>query len=182
MSGTVSEFRPGGAATGNLTTTEIANPVVTPDGPGSAIAPTVVGAGGRVPPTTVIEDDAGGNVETSGVFDPAQDGIDFYESLEGDARPGQQRGRRRADERLRRDRGVADNGAGAGVRTSRGGIVIRAERLQPGADHPRRRDRRRPPTSTSGIASRARSTASWTTTSATSSSSSPRLQPRSPAG
>jgi hypothetical protein len=31
----------------------------------------------------VIEDDASGDVETSGVFDPASDGIDFYESLEG---------------------------------------------------------------------------------------------------
>ena len=35
-----------------------------------------------MPPTTVIENDAGGNVETGGVFDPATDGIDFYESLE----------------------------------------------------------------------------------------------------
>jgi hypothetical protein len=31
----------------------------------------------------VINDDGTGNVETSGVFDPATDGIDFYESLEG---------------------------------------------------------------------------------------------------
>ena len=44
--------------------------------------PTVVGQGGRVPPTSVIEDDATGSVETSGVFDPASDGIDFYESME----------------------------------------------------------------------------------------------------
>ena len=36
-----------------------------------------------MPPTTVIEDDATGDVETSGVFDPASDGIDFYESMEG---------------------------------------------------------------------------------------------------
>ena len=32
--------------------------------------PTVVGVGGRVPPTTVIEDDATGDVETSGSFGP----------------------------------------------------------------------------------------------------------------
>lgn len=44
---------------------------------------TVVGTGGRVPPSSVIEDDANGSVETSGVFDPANDGIDFWESLEG---------------------------------------------------------------------------------------------------
>ena len=30
----------------------------------------------------VIEDDATGDVESNGVFDPASDGIDFYESLE----------------------------------------------------------------------------------------------------
>jgi uncharacterized repeat protein (TIGR01451 family) len=45
-------------------------------------APTVIGAGGRVPPAQVIEDDVTGNVETSGTFDAASDGIDFYESLE----------------------------------------------------------------------------------------------------
>src|SRR5947209_19798385 len=45
---------------------------------------TLIGLGGRMPPTSVIEDDAiDGNVETSGVFDPASDGLDFYESLEG---------------------------------------------------------------------------------------------------
>ncbi len=81
VAGVVSEFRPGGAAT-NLTTTEIVSPVVTPGGPGAPITPTVLGLGGRTPPTTVIDDDATGDVETSGTFDPATDGIDFYESLE----------------------------------------------------------------------------------------------------
>jgi predicted extracellular nuclease len=131
VSGTVAEFRPGGASTGNLTTTEITNPVVTPDGPGSAIAPTVVGASGRTPPTTVIEDDAGGNVETGGVFDPATDGIDFYESLEGML----VRVNNAVAVGPTNDFGeiavVADNGARAGVRTSRGGIVIRASDFNP---------------------------------------------------
>jgi hypothetical protein len=131
VSGTVSEFRPGGSATGNLTTTEIGNPVVTPDGPGSAIASTVIGAGGRVPPTTVIENDAGGNVETGGVFDPAQDGIDFYESLEGML----VRVNNAVAVGPTNDFGeiavVADNGAGTGIRTSRGGIVIRASDFNP---------------------------------------------------
>ena len=50
---------------------------------GNPLPPTIVlGTGGRIPPNTVIEDDATGDVETSGVFDPAADGIDFYESLE----------------------------------------------------------------------------------------------------
>jgi uncharacterized protein len=86
VSGRVVEFRPGGESTDNLTTTELTTP-----GLGVAVlssgnplpAPTVLGAGGRVPPSRVIEDDATGSVETSGVFDPAADAIDFYESLEG---------------------------------------------------------------------------------------------------
>jgi predicted extracellular nuclease len=86
VSGRVLEFRPGGEATDNLTTTEITTPglsVAVLSSGNPLPAPTVVGAGGRVPPSTVIEDDATGSVETSGVFDPATDGIDFYESLEG---------------------------------------------------------------------------------------------------
>jgi len=82
---TVSEFRPGGAATANLTTTELVAATTTVLSHGNAVpAATVIGIGGRMPPTSVIEDDASsGNVETSGVFDPASDGLDFYESLEG---------------------------------------------------------------------------------------------------
>jgi hypothetical protein len=87
VSGRVLEFRPGGATgTDNLTTTEITTPGLTVAvlSSGNPLpAPTVVGVGGRVPPSMVIEDDATGSVETSGVFDPATDGIDFYESLEG---------------------------------------------------------------------------------------------------
>ena len=86
VSGRVVEFRPGGETTDNLTTTEITTPglsVAVLSSGNPLPAPTVVGAGGRVPPSTVIEDDATGSVETSGIFDPAADGIDFYESLEG---------------------------------------------------------------------------------------------------
>ena len=84
VTGTVSEFRPGGAAT-NLSTTELTNPVVTVTASGQALpAPTVVGPGGRVPPAQVIENDANGDVETTETaFDPADDGLDFWESLEG---------------------------------------------------------------------------------------------------
>jgi predicted extracellular nuclease len=126
VSGLITEFRPGGASSDSLTTTELERVTVTPAGPGVAIAPTVVGTGGRVPPSTVIEDDstATGNVETSNTFDPDQDGIDFYESLEGML--------------LRVDDAVAvgptnsfgevwvvgNNGANAGTLTSRGGVVI----------------------------------------------------------
>ena len=41
---------------------------------------TVIGRGGRVPPALVICDD--GNVGATSLFDPDQDGIDFWESVE----------------------------------------------------------------------------------------------------
>ncbi len=81
----VAEFTPGGISTANLSTTELASPTITVLSHGNVLpAATVIGLGGRMPPTEIIEDDAStGNVETSGVFDPENDGLDFYESLEG---------------------------------------------------------------------------------------------------
>ncbi len=138
VAGRVSEFRPGGAAT-NLTTTEITSPTLTVLSSGNPLpAATIIttdpsrsGTNIRQIPTDVIEDDASGSVETSGTFDPANDGIDFYESLEG--------------MRVEVDNAVAsgptnsfgelpvlaDNGTGASVRTSRGGIVIRSNDFNP---------------------------------------------------
>lgn len=89
VSGTVQENRPGNDAD-NLTVTQIGVPTVTPY-VGNAlflntvITPTVLGNGGRIPPADIIDNDSLGNVETSLTtqFDPAQDGLDFHESLEG---------------------------------------------------------------------------------------------------
>lgn len=135
--GTVTEFRPGcpcppGTGIANLTTTEITSPTVTKLSSGNTLPdPTVIGAGGRVPPTMVIEDDAMGSVETSGVFDPANDGIDFYESLEGmrvqvnntvAVGPRNQFGEIPV---------VGDGGTSASVRTTRGGIIIRPNDFNP---------------------------------------------------
>jgi uncharacterized protein len=79
----------------------------------------------------VIEDDATGSVETSGVFDPATDGIDFYESLEGM--------RVQVNQALavgpRNSFGeipvVGDQGTLAGVDSVRGGILIRPNDFNP---------------------------------------------------
>lgn len=89
VSGTVSEFRPGNTPT-NLTITQIGNSnsvqplVITAwaDAPAGDIQPLVLGVD-RVAPTAVINGDGSVNVETGGDFEPAVDGIDFYESLEG---------------------------------------------------------------------------------------------------
>ena len=137
--GRVAEFRPGGASTDNLTTTELVNPsdatplsiqVVSHD---NTLPVTLVGTGGRVPPNQVIDNDSvGGSVENAGgTFDPAQDGIDFWESLEG--------------QYLRINDAIAvgptngfgeipivgDGRANAGVRTPRGGILIGPDDFNP---------------------------------------------------
>ena len=77
VDGPVNEFLPGGDAT-NLTVTEIRRPRVVVLGGGRALpAPVAIGPAGRSPPATVIDDDALGR------YEPALDGLDFYESLEG---------------------------------------------------------------------------------------------------
>ncbi|MEO3413396.1 choice-of-anchor I family protein [Roseovarius sp. CAU 1744] len=85
--GLVSEFIPGGAGTGNLSTTQISNAQIEVVSSGNALPEaTVIGAAGRTPPTeTVISDgELPVNLQTSpGEFNPETDGIDFYESLEG---------------------------------------------------------------------------------------------------
>lgn len=94
VAGTVDEFIPGGASTGNLATTEIVAPVVTVLSSGNAL-PTATEIGGltgrQVPTQFIISPDEASNFgqinlnnpATVNTFDPAQDSIDFFESLEG---------------------------------------------------------------------------------------------------
>lgn len=72
---TVGEFRPGGD-TRNLTITQLTNASVSRLG-AATVEEIVIGVGGRLPPTAVISNDG------FSVYDPAEDGIDFYESIEG---------------------------------------------------------------------------------------------------
>ena len=84
VTGMVTEYYSGGTASGNLSTTEIdleSVVILAHDQP--LPSPTTIGQGGRMPPTTIIENDANGSVNNTGVFDPDEDGIDFYESMEG---------------------------------------------------------------------------------------------------
>ena len=135
VGGTVKEYRPGGSGTSNLTTTEI-------DDPGRSVTvlssdnllptPVVLGVGGRIPPGSVIEDDAAGDVEASGVvFDPSSDGLDFYESLEGmrvQVNDAVAVGPRNAYGEIPV---VGDGGASAGTRTACGGVLIRPADFNP---------------------------------------------------
>jgi predicted extracellular nuclease len=73
--GTVTEYAGDDAG---LTVTEIATPTVNVESTGNALpAAILIGTGGILPPSQVLDDDH----LTS--FDPAHDGLDFWESLEG---------------------------------------------------------------------------------------------------
>ncbi|VVT06316.1 Calx-beta domain-containing protein [Erythrobacter sp. EC-HK427] len=77
VEGTVSEFLAGGDTAG-LSTTQLTSPTITVNSTGNALpAAVVIGPNGITPPTETIDDDL------FGLFDPASDGIDFWESLEG---------------------------------------------------------------------------------------------------
>ena len=88
----VDERIPGGASTGNLSTTQFAFPTILDRTTGVLPKPVVIGRGGRIPPNkTVIsksetvtpinlQDEADAAVTP---FNIKKDGIDFYESLEG---------------------------------------------------------------------------------------------------
>ncbi|MEH1863566.1 MAG: SdiA-regulated domain-containing protein [Nostoc sp.] len=135
VNGTVTEFRPGNNAN-NLTVTQITSPTIVTVSTGNALpTATILGNGGRTIPTTVIDNDTTGNIETgTTTFDPAQDGIDFYESLEGmrvqvnnpvSTSPTGNFGTSQEIWVL------ADNGANATGRTSRGGSLISASDFNP---------------------------------------------------
>ncbi len=83
LTGVVSEFTPGGEATRNLSTTQLGSissfQVLSQDNP--LPDPVIIGQGGRIPPTEVIN--TGSDIFGPANYDPATDGIDFFESLEG---------------------------------------------------------------------------------------------------
>lgn len=72
---TVTEFKPNATT---LSLTELTAPTITVTSSGNALPDAVlIGTHGILPPTAVIEDDG------FATYDPATDGIDFWESLEG---------------------------------------------------------------------------------------------------
>ncbi len=132
VSGRVDEEYPGGPTSGNLSVTKILRARVEVISHGNELpAPAVIGVGGRRAPTRIVSDDAHGLVNDS-PFDPENDALDFYESVES--------------MRVQLNDAVSvgtihttygeiwvlpDDGDGASVRTARGGIVVRAGDLNP---------------------------------------------------
>jgi predicted extracellular nuclease/2',3'-cyclic-nucleotide 2'-phosphodiesterase (5'-nucleotidase family) len=120
--GVVHEF----GFTGGLTTTRIGAASVTVTGTGAALpAATTIGRGGRVPPAMTIDDDR------FAVFDPNNDGIDFYESLEGMLVRVNNAVAVSPTNSFGEIAIVADNGLDASARTLNGGVRIQSNDFNP---------------------------------------------------
>jgi uncharacterized repeat protein (TIGR01451 family) len=131
VTGTVTEYRISNSVT-NLTLTEITGPTTTLISSGNSLpATTILGTGGRIPPAQVIENDATGDVEISGTFDPITDGIDFYESLEGMLVQVNDAVAVAATTAYGEIAVVGDSGANSGILSPRGGIVIQDSDMNP---------------------------------------------------
>jgi predicted extracellular nuclease len=131
VNGRVEEFVPGGGY-GNLSTTRLKDPDVEIQSRENPLpAPTIIGQGGRIPPTEIIDDDTNGFISKNTPFDPENDGIDFYESMEGmlvQVNHAVVVGPTNAYKEIAV---LADNGEDASVRTPRGGIVVREDDFNP---------------------------------------------------
>ena len=132
VTGMVTEYYPGGTERGYLSTTEInleSLVVLAHDQP--LPSPTVIGQGGRMPPTEIIEDDSSGSVNSTGIFDPDEDGIDFYESLEGMRVQVNQPLVLGPTSRYGEIPVIGDGGVWGGVYSGRGALVVRPDDSNP---------------------------------------------------
>ena len=129
VTGRVAEERRGGNAA--LTATLLSGPTIIKVSSGNPLpSPVVLGVGGRVPPDVVVENDAS-EVEQDGVFDPDEDGIDFYESLEGMLVQVNEAVAVGPTTRFGEVAVVGDVGSRASVRTPRGGLLLRPDDRNP---------------------------------------------------
>ncbi|WP_030346987.1 endonuclease/exonuclease/phosphatase family protein [Streptomyces sp. NRRL S-1022] len=84
VSGTVSEFVPGGASSGNQSVTEITKPAVTTVSTGNPVPAPVVVDEDAVPDAYAPQGDAAAANSVNGLpLDPSAYALDYYESLEG---------------------------------------------------------------------------------------------------
>jgi predicted extracellular nuclease len=138
VTGRVEEFRGSPVRSNDLSVTELnasgsggSFSVVSQNN--SLPAAIVLGKGGRIPPNQIINNDAvNRDVENSrSPFDPAEDGIDFYESLEGMRVQVNQAVAVGPTSRFGEIPVIADDGEHAGDRTDRGGIRIKPDDFNP---------------------------------------------------
>lgn len=128
VDGWVREWNPAGLGANSLTITTLVARDVSVTSHGQTLPePVVIGVGGRVIPNQVIENDVNGYVgQSKQPIDPQEDGMDFFESLEGmlvqihNARAVSTRNG------YNEVSVVADNGQDAGI-TSREGVLVLRE-------------------------------------------------------
>ena len=131
VDGMVEELTPGGGY-GNLSITQIRNPKVRVLSSGNDLpAPIIIGEGGRIPPSEVIDDDTNGFISENVLFDPQNDGIDFYESLESMLVQVNNAVVVGPTNTYKEIVVLADMGLNTGIRSPRGGIVIRENDYNP---------------------------------------------------
>jgi hypothetical protein len=131
VAGLVEEMIPGGGY-GNLSITQIRNPEVEVISSGNDLPePVVIGDGGRIQPTEIIDDDTNGFVTNDVLFDPEFDGLDFYESLESMLVQVNDAVVVGPTNQYKEIVVLADKGVNASIRSPRGGIVIRENDYNP---------------------------------------------------
>ncbi len=149
VTGRPSEFIPGGPSTGNLSLTNFFRPQVAVISNGNPLPePVVIGRDGRVPPNEIVisDDELPVNLQFDpGNYDPEEDAIDFYESLEGMLvhidKPVAVSGIRQFGNFSAELWVLADNGkdvAPAKARTQRGGIELQPDPDNQGDQNPER--------------------------------------------
>ena len=132
VSGDVKERVTDGDVVNDLTITQIRYPQIEVLSRGNPLpAPIVIGEGGRMPPTDIIDDSAQGRVMAGRGFDPENAGLDFYESLEGMLVQVNNAVVVGATNRYKEIVVLPDRGIWAGVRTPRGGIVVKEGDFNP---------------------------------------------------
>jgi hypothetical protein len=131
-SGVVKEFNPAGVGSNSLTITQIQTNDITILSKGNPLPePIVLGEGGRTIPNQVIANDINGYAGKSGLFDPQEDGLDFYESLEGMRVQVNEALAVSPTSKYREVVVVADGGKNATVLSSRSTLVIRPDDFNP---------------------------------------------------
>jgi len=117
---------------GNLSRTQIDEPEIIILSFGNAFpAPTILGEGGRLSPTEIIDDDTDGFISKNVHFDPESDGLDFYESLEGMLVQVNDAVVVGPTNPFKEIVVLGDLGSYANLRTRRGGILLREDDPNP---------------------------------------------------
>lgn len=148
VSGSVSEFIPGGAGTGNLSITQLSGSFAVIDTGQRLPRTTQIGANHRFPSSEVVisSSELPTNLQTdAAVYNPDTDAIDFYESLEGMYvkvdRPVATSATRQFNAFSAEFFAVPSNGATvtpSDARTQRGGILLQADPDNTGDQNPER--------------------------------------------